>query len=230
MVNILSAFIQSKLFSNLCYALVLIYALPFVLTYFYPTKVQKAVQTKVPGHGDQVKKNQTPRAIKYSKSYVVFMNVLLYVGIVGHIVLATICFLFHPKNYVFHVPLPDFVRALAEIINVLFAIVYVWSLILLNGKYRIFEGHGIPYRLVKKGPYSETRHPVCFSRSAMLVASSVALECPIMLLPSLMGVYASIRLSIEEEKQLHQGLTREHIGYCQKVRRFLPKNWKKYLI
>ena len=53
---------------------------------------------------------------------------------------------------------------------------------------------------------------------------------PILVIPGLIIFISSLRLALAEEKLLRQVFGTVHIEYTRRVRRFIPKDWKKYLI
>jgi hypothetical protein len=103
-------------------------------------------------------KGKTPKdqnKVQYSKVYVTFLNIVLNLGIVGQIVLTLYSAVSGNQHWLFHYSIFQFIRVAAVLLELAFALVYVWSVYLLKGRFRYMEGHGIPNKIVSSGPYSE---------------------------------------------------------------------------
>ncbi|KAK2944741.1 putative leucine rich repeat protein [Blattamonas nauphoetae] len=163
------------------------------------------------------------------KGKVILLNILLYASIIANIVFSVYTTIFEPTHVAFKFEILEFVRVLAEIIAILFCIPYVWSYIILKPEQYLTEGYGCPRRIIQKGPYSELRHPIDYSRCFISIGNAIAYQSPVLLGIALITAFSAIQLALLEEKVLKRGLPRAHLAYTGKVRRFLPKNWKKYI-
>ncbi|KAA6356062.1 MAG: hypothetical protein EZS28_048411 [Streblomastix strix] len=233
MSSIVTQIIHSHAFDILSLVNVLLFLLPFFLLFDQQKQDEKKVSKKEDkkiGKKEKQKTGKKEKTEEKSKGYIILINVIYYIGIISHIGLAAYTSALNPKFILLHFEIHDMFRALGIIISLLFAIVYVWSLLLLEGKSRIENGFGVPRKLAKDGPYSESRHPLCIASSLISAGTALALESPAMLISSIFIGVGSVLSALNEEKILRLELGKAHIQYCNKVRRFLPKNWKKYLL
>jgi protein-S-isoprenylcysteine O-methyltransferase Ste14 len=241
---------DSDIYNPACVSLILVFLLPFVLSLTSPENVPKNK------HPQQSKKKSKEKAKKSTgiDIKILLLNILLFSSLILYAGICYYLIIFSPQFILFHFTIPNFFRVIFAVLAVLFVIAYGWSIIPLPGIFRIYEGYEVPTNIVKTGPYGEIRHPVCFSRSAITVFLSITLQwfffcffllnisnftlkkkltfaySPFLLIISVFIVYSSVMVSLSEERVLRLGLPRMHISYCNRVRLFFPKNWKKYLL
>jgi hypothetical protein len=148
-VTIINQIAASPIYSPACMTTVFVFFLPFVLAIAVPEKKKKALATKsVPAKSVSVKsgsiKSTTTKPVKYNRMYIVVLYVMLYLSLLIYLVTTVGIVIFNPKFWLFKVPMNDLFKVFGAIIAILFDIAYVWSIMILPGWFRIYEGIGVP--------------------------------------------------------------------------------------
>lgn len=134
-----------------------------------------------------------------------------------YITLAVILHLLFPIKAI-----PDAYRILG-IIPIIFGItINIWADNMFKKEKTTVKPDNLPSKLITKGPFSFSRHPMYLGFVSILIGISMALGSLLSFLaPILMYITLEIKFIRYEEKQMEKAFGKKYLDYKTKVRRWL---------